>query len=302
MADSITFPDTLRRAETSLSGFLALMSQVPYDNEGIPMSEMFFLLCALGDEPPRRILESGRGGGQSTQVLGHRFPEVPVISVENNEQSPNARAAVSRLAHLTNVDCRFGDSRRILGELLQPGDVVLIDGPKEFRALQLAFQLLRTGKPRVVFIHDLHVESPARKFLASHLPAAFYSDEPEFVARYSHLDRLHGSQPKQHWMKEGQRGYGPTLACLPGGDAGTVDYARLMVQMKFARVVSHAQDKVRSWFCLTSEAAGKSPPQPRPPSSSPAIHVSNRVFPWLKPTPIRWLWIALLTEAVLLSV
>ena len=246
-SSSSSFQNTLLRAGTQLDGFLALMSEVPYDNEGIPMSEMFFLLCALGDQPPERILESGRGGGQSTQVLGHRFPQAMVISVEENDHSPNARAAVARLAHLANVDCRFGDSRQILPEIVQTGDVVLIDGPKEFRALKLAFQLLQTGKPRVVFIHDLHVESPARRFLDAQLPSAIYSDEPVFVERYSHLDKMHGSHPKEHWIKEGQRGYGPTLACIPGGSGSDVDYSRLLGQLKFARAVSHAQDKLRDF-------------------------------------------------------
>ena len=39
--------DTLRRAGPLLDGFLALMSGVPYDNEGIPMSEMFFMMVWL---------------------------------------------------------------------------------------------------------------------------------------------------------------------------------------------------------------------------------------------------------------
>ncbi len=246
-ANGITFAETLRRAPALAEGFLALMSEVPYDNAGIPMSEMFFLLCGMGDQPPARILESGRGGGQSTQVLGHRFRQSAVISVEENDRTPQARAAVKRLAHLGNVDCRFGDSRRLLPELLQPGDVVLIDGPKEFRALKLAFQLLQTGKPRVVFIHDLHVDSPARRFLDAHLPQAFYSDDAEFVSRYSHLDMMNGLQPKAHWVKEGGRGYGPTLACVPG-DAAGVNYQRLLRQLGFARVISHAGDKLRSLF------------------------------------------------------
>ncbi len=243
----ITLPDTLRRAAVLLNEFLALMAEVPYDNQGIPMSEMFFLLCALGDSPPRRILESGRGGGQSTHVMGQRFRQSAVISVEENVGATNARAALTRLTPLPNVDCRFGDSRQLLPGLLQDDDAVLIDGPKEFRALKLAFQLLLTGKPRVVFIHDLHVRSPARRFLDLHLPQAFYSDEPGFVESYSYLDRMNGAQPKAHWMKPGRRGYGPTLACIPGGPGSRVDYERLLRQLKFARVVSHARDKLRSF-------------------------------------------------------
>ena len=242
--EAIRFPETLRRAEARLEGFLKLMSEVPYDNKGIPMSEMFFLLCAAGDEPPVRVLESGRGGGQSTAVLGHAFGAATVISIEENDQSPNARAAVERLATLSNVECRFGDSRRILPEILRPGDLVLIDGPKEFGALKLAFRLLATTRPRAVFIHDLHVDSPARRFLNRHLPAAFCSDDPLWVERYSHLDRMRGAQPKEHW-KKGNRGYGPTLACIPGGESSGADYPRLLRRLGVARVISHARDKLR---------------------------------------------------------
>lgn len=246
-APSISLPKTLQRTAKLIDGFTAMLSEVAYDNAGIPMSEMFFLFCALGDLPPVRIVESGRGGGQSTLVLGHRFPQTTVISVEENESSPNARAAVARLSHLANVDCRFGDSRRLLPEIVGADDVVLIDGPKEFRALSLAFELLETGKPRVVFIHDLHGDSPSRDFLDRNLPQAFYSDEPEFVERYSYLDTLHGAAPKEHWIKGGGRGYGPTLACIPGGLADA-DYARLSGKLKVARAVSHARDKVRTLF------------------------------------------------------
>jgi hypothetical protein len=244
-ADQITLAGCLQRAETLLERFLVLMAGVPYDNEGIPMSEMFFLLSVLGDAP-RRILESGRGGGQSTDVLGHWFTGASVISVEENDRSPKARAAVARLAPLANVDCRFGDSRELLPALLQAGDAVLIDGPKEFRALKLAFQLLATGRPRVVFIHDLHVDSPSRRFLDAQVPHAFCSDEPAFVERYAHLDTLNGARPKEHWLKGGNRGYGPTLACIPGDAAGGVDYGRLLGRLRLARAISHAQDKWRA--------------------------------------------------------
>ena len=244
----VSLEETLRRARAQLSAFEGLMSEVPYDNEGIPMSEMFFLLCALGGVRPERLLESGRGGGQSTLVLGHYFKQSAVISIEENDRSPNAALATKRLAHLANVQCRFGDSRRLLPGILEAGDVVLIDGPKEFRALALAFELLRTGRPQAVFIHDLHVDSPARTFLDRHVPQAFYSDEPEFVTRFSYLDTLHGATRKAHWTREDRRGYGPTLACLPPDSLAGKSYEALSGQLKMARIVSHAHDKIRTVF------------------------------------------------------
>ena len=77
------------------------------------------------------------------------------------------------------------------------------------------------------------------------MPHAFCSDEPAFVARYAHLDTLNGAQPKGHWLKTGGRGYGPTLACIPGGAEGGLDYGQLLRRLRLARAVSHAQDKWR---------------------------------------------------------
>ena len=57
------------------------------------------------------------------------------------------KIAAERLRESGNVECRFGDSLLLLPELVEAGDVVLIDGPKDFRALKLAFRLLRGGKP-----------------------------------------------------------------------------------------------------------------------------------------------------------
>ena len=106
----------------------------------------------------------------------------------------------------------------------------LIDGPKEFRALKLAFKLLATGKPSAVFIHDLWLGKAARAFLQSHVPHAFFSDEPEFVKRYFHLDGKSGTPPADL-----SQGYGATLACIP---AGPINYGRLLVKLTIARIFS----------------------------------------------------------------
>ena len=140
---------------------------------GIFISEMFFFYCVVRPMNPPRILESGRDLGGSTLLLANCFPNTRIISVEFEAASPRAAIALNKLASYKNVECLFGDSRDVLPKLLKPGDPILIDGPKEFRALKLALNLLRTRRPSVVFMHDFGAGTPWRQFLDRHWPGAF---------------------------------------------------------------------------------------------------------------------------------
>jgi len=121
---------------------------------------------------PRQILESGRARGKSTLVLARCFPDARIVSVEYDRQSENAAAAEAKLKLCSNVELLYGDSREILPGRLQPGDAVLIDGPKDFRALKLALDLMRTERPCAAFVHDFLANSPQRKFVERNWPAA----------------------------------------------------------------------------------------------------------------------------------
>ena len=130
---------------------------------GIFISEMFFFYCIVRPMNPTRILESGRDLGGSTLLLANCFPEARIISVEFEASSPRAEVALKRLAPHKNVESLFGDSREVLRRLLEPGDPVLIDGPKEYRALKLAVSLLSTCKPSTIFMHDFGAGLPWRR-------------------------------------------------------------------------------------------------------------------------------------------
>src|SRR5260370_21519730 len=120
---------------------------------GIWESEMFLFYAAVKPFGPKQILESGRARGKSTLILARCFPEARIVSVEYDRQSENAPAAEAKLKNESNVVLLYGDSGEVLPKRLQTGDSVLIDGPKDFRALKLAFDLIRTWKPYPVFVH-----------------------------------------------------------------------------------------------------------------------------------------------------
>ncbi len=210
--------------------------------KGVRPSEMFFVFAALCESPPRRVLESGRAQGFSTLVLARCFPHAQIISIESDADSPDAQVAAERLKDCANVDCRFGDARTMLPQLVENDDAILIDGPKDFRALKLTLQLLRTGKPRAVFVHDVPLGTPSRSFLDKHVPSAFFSDEPAFRWLYSYLDS--DAQPPLGSMPPGflRVSYGATMGCIP---APVSRCDRLLRLATFAQWREKLRDHVR---------------------------------------------------------
>lgn len=174
----------LRQAAAHIDAFIARTASVVHDWKGIRPSEGFFIFALLAGDPPARILESGRGRGYSTEILARCFPEANIISIDSDRHSPDVELAAKRLGAIQNVECKFGDARLELPRLVRQDDCILIDGPKDFRALKLAFRLLRTRKPRAVFLHDAGPGSRTGEFLAGRVPSALFSDASEFLRLY----------------------------------------------------------------------------------------------------------------------
>lgn len=196
-------------ATALLPEYREIISRIPPEAGfgGIWESEMFIFYAAVRPFAPKQILESGRARGKSTLILARCFPESRIISVEYDRRSENAPAAESKLKDEPNVHLLYGDSREILPQKLQEGDAIVIDGPKDFRAIKLAIDLLRTNKPCAVFVHDFPRGSPQRKFVERNFPNAFFGDDPLFT-RFQTLDNERDPRPNS------QRGYG-IFTCLP---------------------------------------------------------------------------------------
>ena len=197
------------RADALLPEYRDIIANIPPEAGfgGIWESEMLLFYAAAKPFAPKQILESGRARGKSTLILARCFPEARIITLEYDRQSENAAAAEAKLKNESNVDLLYGDSREILPNRLEPGDAVLIDGPKDFRALKLAVDLLRTGKPCAVFVHDFPPNSRQRKFVERNFPNAFFGDDPLFQ-RFQSLDNERDPRPNS------QRRYG-VFVCLP---------------------------------------------------------------------------------------
>ena len=232
-------------ATEALSAFRSRVAGIPYERKGILYSEMFFLhLCAQAAKP-RRILESGRARGQSTLLLSTMFPDLHVVSIESDPNSPDVRVALDRLRGRDNVSLRFGDATRILPAEVRRGDLILIDGPKGFRGLRLALRLLATGRVTQVFVHDCVLGTEERAFLDAHLRGPLYSDSIEF-ARVAHvLDAAAWGDLPSDRRFEGERpprAYGYGLACIPFDPA--VSYRMLFARAVVAGIRSRLKHRV----------------------------------------------------------
>jgi len=208
----------LREAEDKKETFRELVKDVEYEPKGVLYSEMFFLSLAVSQFEPLRILESGRARGQSTELLARLFPDMPIISVEYDRNSPDVEVAEKRLAPYSNVELQFGDAREILPSISKAGDIVLIDGPKAWRGMKLLMKLLATRRFELAFIHDVTVGTPDRAFLEKHLPSTNYSDDPELAEICHDLDERAADQLPSELSFEATRGkfgYGWSLGCLP---------------------------------------------------------------------------------------
>jgi len=253
MPGSSAFPPlsitaVLERADNLLPEYRGAIADIPPESGfgGIWESEMFLFYAAVRPHAPRQILESGRARGKSTLILARCFPQARIVSVELDPHSPNAAAAEAKLKHYPNVELLYGDSRKLLTQRLQHGDAVLIDGPKEFRALKLALRLLRTGKPCAVFLHDFPANAPARKFVESHWLEAFFGDDPLFQ-RFRSLDDERDPRDDRR-----RRCYG-ILACLPPDLPAP--YWQLCVRLFLTRIFSALRSRGTT-ACRSSDCAG----------------------------------------------
>jgi predicted O-methyltransferase YrrM len=197
-----------QQAEELLPEYRQIISNIPTEAGfgGIWESEMFLFYATIKPFAPKQIFESGRARGKSTLILARCFPESRVVSVEYDRHSENAAAAEAKLKNESNIELLYGDSCKILPQKLENGDAVLIDGPKDFRALKLAVDLLRAEKPCAMFIHDFPPNSPQRKFVERNFPGAFFGDDPLFQ-RFQALDEERDPRPNP------QRRYG-IFVCL----------------------------------------------------------------------------------------
>jgi len=207
-----------------------------YEERGVLHSEMLAVCSAFEALGVDVVIESGRCRGQSTRILAEFFAGAPtkVVSVELVRDA-NADFAETRLGGYGNVELLYGDTERMLPELLERfrGRRIglLLDGPKGVAALSLSRRAFESSPDVAVScIHDMRIDFPQRAAAADYPFRAFFTDEAEYRGLYAALDDAclpTGEITVHTWrpFKKGHEdvdGYGPTLGVfLPGGSGGT---------------------------------------------------------------------------------
>lgn len=243
----------LGAAAAHVDAYIERIEGAIHDHKGIRPSEGLFIFALLASDPPRRILESGRGRGYSTEILARCFPAARIISIERDRNSPDVELAAKRLEARNNVECKFGDARVELPQLIEHGDVVLIDGPKDFRALKLALRLLRTGKARAVFLHDVLPGSQVRRFLEKRVPSALFSDALEFLRSYGFVGTGHPRPPRGEVLPASvvERVREGAMAYIPGEPFNS---NRLLVEVMLRQWRQRLLDTTRKLFTRAGKA------------------------------------------------
>ena len=204
--------------EKLVDDFRKVSCQVTFSARGILNSEAFFILATSYPFVPENIIESGRAQGQSTYLLGKTFPNSNIFSIEHDRSHPDAAVALERLANFTNVHCLFGNSMVIIPEISAEDDILVIDGPKDMKALMLAARACRKHRLRHIYIHDAHKGSILRNYLEKRSFTRLYSDEARYIQKFCFLDDWLDRETLDFWTNPknypNEKVYGGTFACL----------------------------------------------------------------------------------------
>jgi hypothetical protein len=209
------YAELIDLAKKHFYDFSVAVNKINYERKGILYSEMFFLYISSLKIQPKRIIESGRARGQSTLILSTIFPKCEIISIEHDQNSEDVKIAAQRLKNQKNIKLLFGDATKLLPEILENGtsDIVLIDGPKEYKAIRLALDILKFKNVKKVFIHDMLHGSPERNFLEKNIQSISCSDQP-VIAKHTHkLDKNKKNLDKDIYFSN-LTNYGYSLLCI----------------------------------------------------------------------------------------
>lgn len=184
-----------------LETFIERTAGLSYKPKSIFPSEMFLFYNEALKVDPDLIIESGVGYGGSTRYLVRLFPDFkpPIIAFDDDRyKQPGVQ---SRLKW--RVEFMAGDSLQLMPALVDSVSakriVILIDGPKGQKAVDLARRMLARENVSFVAVHDLPYALPGRYACQSH--------RVDFRQAFGFLDK--GLPPEQ--LRKQPQGPGLTI-------------------------------------------------------------------------------------------
>ncbi len=174
-----------------LPTFKNAIKNIKYELKGITNSEMLLFISLVHYFRVKLIIESGRANGLSTKIIAENFkpPDFEFYSIENNKYSPDVKKSYEKLKNYRNIKLLFGDSNKLIPKLITEECCILIDGPKDDAAITLALECLKKPLVKAVFIHDLHKDSPHRKWVEKIFSNHFFTDDIDYIEKFKSLDK-----------------------------------------------------------------------------------------------------------------
>ncbi|MFX1451704.1 MAG: hypothetical protein ACFFCM_12720 [Promethearchaeota archaeon] len=186
----LTQQKILSLCKNKLIRFEETIRDIKYEENGILNSEMLLFVSLVDFLKPKVIIESGRSRGQSTKIMSEYFKKssYTIHSIEYNKYSEDVEISLKRLQGYRNLKLHFGDSFELIPKLINEESCILIDGPKDLYAINLAIKILYNPLVKAVFIHDVYKNSPYRPFIEKMFKYTFFSDDFDFNNMFKALD------------------------------------------------------------------------------------------------------------------
>jgi hypothetical protein len=182
-------------AQSILPRFLNTVLPIPYEANGILLSEGLAFCAACELCGVDLIIESGVAGGRSTEIWA-KYSDWPILAVDHCKLYGWQRMADTklRLARHRNITFCEGDSWDLIPTLLGRHKVynvgLFVDGPKGKEALALAEMCLaKFSHVTIVGIHDMCGDF-GDHVMSAWTPDVFYSDDQRFRRRFAFVDGM----------------------------------------------------------------------------------------------------------------
>lgn len=179
---------------TYIEKFKNNVMPVEWVPRGILMSEGFSV-CATADAlNVDLIIESGIFNGKSTVIWSKYFSHcnIPVIAVDLVIRE-KAKGNLQSFIDNKQLTVLTGNGITLLPELIRQNSNkkigLFIDGPKSYEAVDLA-KVCFSQSSNVLFsaFHDSNKASTTRGYLEKWGVPKFYTDDEDFISKYSFLD------------------------------------------------------------------------------------------------------------------
>lgn len=194
---------------------------IPYEIRGVFTSEALLIVSMAKLLNVNLLIESGRARGYSTKIISDFFKNqanFKIISIDFDKNSADAKYSEENLSDYKNLKLVYGDANKILTKEITEECVIFIDGPKGDEAILLASEILKNPLVKAIMVHDLHKNTFHRNIFEIVFNHTFFSDDKEYVEKFSYLDKSCWDTLKNHdespYYRKGQKieSYASTLA------------------------------------------------------------------------------------------